>query len=42
MKELSLKPRNKAMGVSSLAKGLYFIVLTNGDNERLVGKIIKE
>jgi hypothetical protein len=28
--------------ISSLAKGLYFIVLTNGDNERMVSKIIKE
>jgi hypothetical protein len=28
--------------ISSLAKGLYFIVLTNGDNERLVSKIMKE
>jgi hypothetical protein len=28
--------------ISSLAKGLYLIVLTNGDNERLVSKILKE
>jgi hypothetical protein len=28
--------------ISSLAKGLYFIVLRNADNERWVGKIMKE
>jgi hypothetical protein len=40
--QLEKKDDFRAIDISSLPCGLYFIVLTNIDNKRLTGKIVKE